>query len=137
MDKILILAVFVLIFTNNMCVANSTQHPLDSALEECLKNKISTFEMNACVIKAQKLWLKELKNELEGIRKKLSDEQLIKFNITQDKWFEYYKAEKKLISNTLFTKNGDINSSFGNNYLLEILKQRALFLKQYSYTLTY
>ena len=91
--------------------------------------------MNKCVYIATDAWLEQISVYSDLIKNELSKEQCTVFISAQQTWERYYELEKKLIIETVYNKEGTINTNIAAGMLKNIAKQRALYLKSYLYEL--
>lgn len=111
------------------------KHPIDIQQEKCMEKDYSTAGMNRCAYEATDAWLKEVSKYTDLIKKELSTKQLEIFTNTQQNWQKYYDTEKKLIAETVCTKEGTIHTNIAAGMVQNLAKQRALYLKSYLYEL--
>lgn len=143
MKKILIqititLLLIVLIFFSLKTVAStdkSEQNTIDMQLEKCIEKDYSTSGMNKCVYAVTDAWLEQISIYSDLIKKELSKEQLTIFIEAQKTWEHYYELEKKLVVETVYNKEGTIHTNIAAGMLQNLVKQRALYLKNYLYEL--
>ena len=111
------------------------QNTIDAQLEKCIEKDYSTSAMNKCVYIATDAWLEQISVYSDLIKNELSKEQYTVFISAQQTWERYYELEKKLIIESVYNKEGTINTNIAAGMLKNIAKQRALYLKSYLYEL--
>jgi len=145
-EKILVSVIFVLclfqmfnfafgnnfiVSKNNMSDNNSEIHPLDIKLQNCMAKDYSTAGMNNCVYDSIDDWQKEIDRYSKIIKKELTPEQTVLFEQTQKDWEAYYSKEKTLLYKTIYIKTGTIHTNIAIGEIHALIKNRALFLKNF------
>lgn len=122
----------ILIFASIIRVnAQEIIHPIDKQEQECLKKYYSTADMNKCIIMSIDLWEQKIKTTSKQIESLLATKDKNLFQKSQKSWEKHYKAEKTLINKTLYIKKGTIYTNIAKGLILDIAKQRALYLENY------
>lgn len=132
----LLLIVSTSFFLKVVALTNeSQQHAIDVQLEKCIEKDYSTSGMNKCVYAATDAWLEQISIYSNLIKKELSKEQYTIFIAAQQCWERNYELEKKLIVETVYNKDGTIHTNIAAVMIQSLVKQRALYLKNYLYEL--
>ena len=127
-----IVLLILMAFVFNGCTTQTTSsNPIDRAEEECIAKTSSTYEMNRCSVIAQKKWAQEIQNSLDTLKKKLTEDDYAVIEKSQQAWNEYKIAEYELIDKIISYKQGTMYSNVREGLRTDILKQRALKLKEY------
>lgn len=125
---------FILLFS----VFSFAQSQIDVELKKCLGKDDSTANQRNCTISAQKSWDKELNKYYQSISKKLSTSGKKELLEAQRNWISFRDSEFKLINKYYFeVKKGTIFQVIAENKRLEIIKERALQLKEFDEQFNY
>jgi len=136
------IVLFLLILLANTTFAsvevysNNKKHPIDVQLQQCLDKNYTTAEMNSCLINSTNLWLDEMNKYVLLINENLDKNQRNVFIKTQKAWLKYYNCEKTNIFKNIFTQQGTINTTIAYGKILEITKERTIFLEEFYKTLS-
>ena len=109
--------------------------PIDKVERECISKTASTYEMNKCSQIAQQSWEKDIQNSLVELKKFLSSEDYKKLQLSQSYWENYKNKDYALINSVISYKQGTMYLNFREGLRTEIVKQRALILREYLNTL--
>lgn len=121
-----------ILFLTFLNVFSLAQNKIDLALEKCLAQDNSTAGQRNCIISAQQSWDKELNKCYISLSQKLSKTAKKELLEAQRNWILFRDSEFKLISKYYFeVKKGTIFQVIAENKRLEIIKTRALQLKEY------
>lgn len=118
-------------------IANSQENtsedldPIDKVERECISKTASTYEMNKCSQIAQQSWEKDIQNSLVELKKFLSSEDYKKLQLSQSYWENYKNKDYALINSVISYKQGTMYLNFCEGWRTEIVKQRALILREY------
>ena len=108
------------------------QNKIDLDLEKCLGNDNSTAGQRNCIISAQNSWDKELNISYLSLSQRLGKTSKQELVTAQRNWILFRDSEFKLINKYYFDiKKGTIFYVISENKKLEIIKERALQLKEY------
>ena len=105
--------------------------PIDKVERECISKTASTYEMNRCSQIAQQSWEKDIQNSLVELKKFLSSEDYKKLQLSQSSWENYKNKDYALINSVISYKQGTMYLNFREGWRTEIVKQRALILREY------
>lgn len=109
--------------------------PIDKAERDCISKTGNTNEMNRCSQIAQQSWEKDIQNNLAELKKFLSSEDYKKLQLSQSSWKNYKNKDYELINSVISYKQGTMYLNFREGWRTEIVKQRALILREYLNTL--
>lgn len=109
--------------------------PIDTAEQECISKTSDTYEMNRCAQIAQLSWEKDIRKNLAELKKSLNPQDYKILQISQSSWEKYKKKEYTLIDTIIAYKQGTMYLNFCEGWRTELVKQRALILRQYLNTL--
>ncbi|KFC23203.1 lysozyme inhibitor LprI family protein [Epilithonimonas lactis] len=108
------------------------QNKIDQDLEKCLSQRNSTAGQVSCVSSARDSWDKELNKSYLSLSQKLSKTGKSELVEAQRNWMKFRDSEFKLIDKYYFgVKKGTLFYVIAENKKLEIVKERALQLKEY------
>ena len=108
-----------------------TQHPIDKALEACIDKNGSTADMVECTDKAYAAWDKELNKNYFELMRALKPAQKEPFRLAQLEWIKYRDLDFKSIDSIYDTMQGTMYIPMRVSARLEVVKKRALELKDY------
>ena len=106
-------------------------HPIDKAEQDCISKTSDTQVMNQCSIIAQKEWEKEIKKTLSELKSVLDKESYKSLINSQNSWEKYKIDEFRSIDKMLENKQGTMYLNVDKGLKVDIVKQRALKLKEY------
>lgn len=108
------------------------QTTIDQDLEKCLSQRNSTAGQVSCVSSAQQSWDKELNKFYISLSQKLSKTAKKELLEAQRNWVSFRDSEFKLINKYYVDiKKGTLFYLIAENRKLQIIKERALQLKEY------
>jgi len=120
------------LFLLSINIFSLAQNKIDQDLEKCLSKDNSTAGQRNCINSAQKSWDKELNKTYISLSQKLSKNGKKELVEAQRNWISFRDSEFKLIDKYYFdVKKGTIFYVIAENKKLEIVKERALQLKEY------
>ena len=129
--KNIVLLILMAVVFSGCTTQTTSSNPIDRAEEECIAKTSSTYEMNRCSVIAQKKWEQEIQNNLDTLKKNLTEDDYAVIEKSQQAWNEYKIAEYELIDKIISYKQGTMYSNVREGLRTDILKQRALKLKEY------
>ena len=111
-------------------------YSIDKALQDCMSKQDATHEMNKCVYIAMDSWSKEIDKYLNLLKSVTTEEDYNNILKAQKDWETYKDSEFEAVS-VIMEKQGTmfLNSTVGMKSAL--IKERALFLKEFYDTLSY
>lgn len=109
--------------------------PIDKAERDCISKTADTYEMNKCSQIAQQSWEKDIRKNLAELKKFLNQEDYKKLQLSQTSWENYRNKDYSFIDSVISYKQGTMYQNFREGWRTEILKQRALILREYLNTL--
>lgn len=110
-------------------------HPIDKAEIDCISKTGNTYEINRCSQTAQQSWEKDIQETTDELKKILSPEDYKKLQISQTIWENSKNKDYELIDAVISYKLGTMYLNIREGWRTEILKRRALILKEYLNTL--
>jgi len=121
-----------LLFLVMINVFSFAQNNIDQNLEKCLSQRNSTAGQRSCVISAQDSWDKELNKTYISLSQKLTKTGKKELVEAQRNWIKFRDSEFRLINKYYFdVKKGTLFYVVAENKKLEIVKERALQIKEY------
>lgn len=118
-------------YTNNQNAAIEVLDPIDKIEQDCISKTADTQEINKCSQKAQELWKKDINKNLAELKKILSAEDYKKLQLSQTSWENYMDKEYEFINSLTSYTQGTMHLNTREGWRTEILKQRALILREY------
>ena len=118
-------------YTNNQNAAIEVLDPIDKIEQDCISKTADTQEMNKCSQKAQQLWKKDINKNLAELKEILSAEDYKKLQLSQTSWENYIDKEYGFINSLTSYTQGTMHLNTREGCRTEILKQRALILREY------
>lgn len=109
--------------------------PIDNAERSCISKTSDTYEMNACSQIAQQSWEKDIQETLAELKKFLNPEDYKKLQSSQTSWENYKNKNYNLIDSVVSYKQGTMYLNVREGWKTEIVKQRAIILREYLNTL--
>lgn len=130
----------VLILTLFICACNAKEvaeiyDSIDKAERDCISKTADTYEMNRCSKIAQQSWEKDISKNLAELKKILSTQDYKILQLSQVSWENYKNNEYTLIDTVVPYKQGTMYLNFREGWRTELVKQRALILREYLNTL--
>lgn len=130
-------AIVILFFLINS-ILSFAQNKIDADLEKCLSKDNSTAGQRSCINSARNSWDKELNKSFLSLSQKLSKNGKKELVEAQRNWILFRDSEFKLIDKYYFdVKKGTIFYVIAENKKLEIIKVRAIQIKDYDYQYDY
>ena len=111
-------------------------NPIDKELSDCMDKNPSTQGMLKCIDNAYSKWDDELNNYYKKLTGVLDDEGKASLKDAQRKWIEFRDLEFKNIEYIYSKKDGTMYLPMQAIDRMEIIKKRALELKDYYELLT-
>lgn len=119
---------FILIIS----VFSFAQNKIDQDLDKCLAKDNSTAGQRNCINSARDSWDKELNKSYISLSQKLTKTGKKELVEAQRNWISFRDSEFKLIDKYYFdVKKGTLFYVIAENKKLEIVKERALQIKEY------
>ena len=118
---------------------SENMHSIDIRLQECLDadSNQTTQGMIMCESAAQDQWLSEMTKYYKLLLELLPPEEKKKLEITQKQWTEYRESELDFAGSTYYNMEGTLWRVVAAGRACDIVKQRALELKEYYEMVTY
>lgn len=120
---------------NNQTNLAEVLDPIDKTERECISKTANTYEMNKCSQIAQQSWKKDIQNNLDELKKFFTPEDYEKLLLSQSAWENYKNKDFELIDSVISHKQGTIYLNFREGWKTEIIRRRALLLREYLNTL--
>lgn len=120
---------------NNQASTAEVLDPIDKAERNCISKTADTYEMNVCSQRAQQSWEKDIQETLAELKKFLNTEDYKKLQSSQTSWENYKNKNYNLIDSVVSYKHGTMYLNVREGWKTEIVKQRALILREYLNTL--
>ncbi len=112
-------------------------HPIEKALEDCLKKEAyTTAGMSKCVDDSRNEWNKEIDKYLTLLKDALPEDKYNLLQTSQEKWEEYKEAEWNLLEKTLQEKDGTMYVNIISGDKANIVEKRAKDLSELYFELT-
>lgn len=131
MKKLFLIFIFLIFLSCCYSTAQTTMHPIDKAEQDCISKTADTQVMNQCSITAQNEWEKEIKKTLSELKSVLDKESYKSLINSQNSWEKYKIDEFRSIDKMLKNKQGTMYLNVDKGLKVDIVKQRALKLKEY------
>jgi len=123
------ISILFLVLVNVFSLA---QNKIDQDLEKCLAKDNSTAGQRSCINSARTSWDKELNKSYISLSQKLTKTGKKELVEAQRNWISFRDSEFKLIDKYYFdVKKGTLFYVIAENKKLEIVKERALQIKEY------
>ena len=131
MKKLFLIFIFLIFLSCCYSTAQTTLHTIDKAEQDCISKTADTQVMNQCSITAQNEWEKEIKKTLSELKSVLDKESYKSLINSQNSWEKYKIDEFRSIDKMLENKQGTMYLNVDKGLKVDIVKQRALKLKEY------
>lgn len=131
MKKLFLIFIFLIFLSCCYSTAQTTMHPIDKAEQDCISKTADTQVMNQCSITAQNEWEKEIKKTLSELKSVLDKESYKSLINSQNSWEKYKIDEFRSIDKMLKNKQSTMYLNVDKGLKVDIVKQRALKLKEY------
>jgi len=129
MRKLLLALISVLFLASLSTAQEQPQHPIDKALDACIDKNGSTAGMVECTDKAYAAWDKELNKNYGELMRAFNPKQKEALRLAQLEWIKYRDLEFKSIDSVYDTLQGTMYIPMRISAHLEVIKKRALELK--------
>jgi len=106
-------------------------YPIDKAEDACISKTSSTADMLKCTAIAYDAWDKEMNKYYNLLMKKLPAEQKSELLKAQKSWLSFRDNGFTFINSSIKEKQGTMYLNVASGERREIVKQRALQLKEY------
>lgn len=112
-------------------VLANQQNPIDINEKACQDKAVSTYDMLQCSSQAYSAWDLEMNHYYDLLAKTLNHTQKSALLSAQKNWLNFRDSNFALLDSTIGTKDGTIYPGVIVGEKKDIVKQRALELKQY------
>src|SRR6266849_6225386 len=129
MRKLLLALISILFLASLSTAQEQPQHPIDKALDACIDKNGSTAGMVECTDKAYAAWDKELNKNYGELMRALKPAQKEALRLAQLEWIKYRDLDFKSIDSVYDTLEGTMYIPMRISAHLEVIKKRALELK--------
>ena len=113
------------------CSADDTGTPIDRWLTKALDKNPSTTGMRQATFKATKMWDAEMNRAYRHVLSQSNATQRASLIRSQKAWLTFRDAESKANMQILYRRQGTMWLLAGDSHSMEIVKSRALQLKNY------
>lgn len=110
-------------------------HPIDIWLQQKLEKDYTTVGMRVAMNTAREKWDQEMNQIYTQLMSRLNKEQKTSLRESQRVWLKFRDAEGKVISNIIASKEGTMWQLTATSEGMELVRARALQLKEYEDTL--
>lgn len=121
-----------------LCITNTAfaqeepvPHPVDIWLQQALEKDYTTVGMREAMNTAREKWDQEMNQIYTRLISRLNKEQRVSLRESQRAWLKFRDAEGKVISNIIASKEGTMWQLTATSNGLDLVRARALQLKQY------
>jgi uncharacterized protein YecT (DUF1311 family) len=136
MKKILLLLTCFVLIVSSKVFSQENTHPIDVYLDSCMEKNPSTMGMTKCTGDAAKMWDDELNKYYKILMNILDDESAKTLKSSEVQWIEFKDKEYKNLDMMYSKLDGTMYIPMHAYAKLEIIKTRALQLKDYYELLT-
>jgi uncharacterized protein YecT (DUF1311 family) len=131
MTKLFLALISVLLLATVAIAQEGSKHPIDKALEACIDKNGSTAGMVECTDKAYAAWDKELNKNYGEMMRALKPAQKETLRLAELEWIKYRDLQFKFIDSIYDTLDGTMYIPMRIDARLEVIKKRALELKDF------
>ena len=131
MTRVFIALLSVFLFATFSAAQAQTQYPIDKALEACIDKNGSTAGMVECTDKAYAAWDRELNQNYGALMSALKPKQKEALRMAQLNWIRYRDLQFKFIDSVFDTLDGTMYIPMRISSRMQVIKKRALELKDY------
>jgi uncharacterized protein YecT (DUF1311 family) len=131
MTRSFLAALFLLLLATVSFAQDESKHPIDKAYDACADKDPSTAGLVRCTDIAYLAWDKELNKNYLALMSKLKPAQKDVLKAAQLEWIKLRDADFKLIDSLYDTLQGTMYIPMRLDSRLELVKRRALQLKDY------
>lgn len=129
--KIIILIFAICAFPAFSYCQDNTLYKIDTILETCLKENVSTPGIKECFGNAQVLWDKELNKYYQLLLSKLDSTGQATLKLSQRQWIIFRDNEIKFLLETYGRKDGQMWDIMIAERAHQLIRQRAVDLMNY------
>jgi uncharacterized protein YecT (DUF1311 family) len=131
MTRLFLAVASILLLATVSIAQEQPQHPIDKTLEACIDKNGSTAGMVECTDKAYAAWDKELNKNYGELMRALKTAQKETLRLAQVEWIKYRDLQFKFIDSIYDTLDGTMYIPMRIDARLEVIKKRALELKDF------
>lgn len=136
MKKTLLFFAISIFILSSKVFSQEIPHPIDVFLDSCMEKNQSTMGMTKCTDEAVKMWDDELNKYYKILMTMLDDESIKALKSAEKQWIEFKDKEFTNIDLIYSKLDGTMYIPMHSYAKLEIIKARALQLKDYYDLLT-
>jgi|WetSurMetagenome_2_1015567.scaffolds.fasta_scaffold46789_3 uncharacterized protein YecT (DUF1311 family) len=136
MKKGILFFTFVMMVFSAKVFSQESNHPIDVFLDSCMEKDYSTAGMVKCTNDACKMWDGELNKYYKILMGMLDEESAKTLKTSELQWIEFKEKEYSNIDKIYSKMEGTMYIPMRAYARLEIIKTRALQLKDYYELLT-
>lgn len=115
--------------------AEEYKHPIDQAMDNAIEKDSSTAGMVQAASNANKQWDKEMNSLYQDLKKSMKPEEWTALVTAQKAWIVFRDAQIKSLVDTYGRMDGTMYIPMSASAVMEITRQRALFLQSLKDTL--
>ena len=104
---------------------------IDKKELECINNTSSTYEMLKCTDNAEKAWFEEIVKYRKELKALLAKDDYNLFIQSEKQWNKYRQKDFEFINHSLNKKDGTMYRNVAKGLKNNLVRQHALFLKEY------
>ena len=136
-----VLSLFIIFLFGLSCYADDVKlqnykYSIDEELSRCSSANFMTVGMNLCIQKGIDSWNKEIDKYLNLLKSVTTEEDYNNILKAQKDWETYKDSEFEAVS-VIMEKQGTMFLNFTVGMKSALIKERALFLKEFYDTLSY
>jgi uncharacterized protein YecT (DUF1311 family) len=135
MNKIMMIAIIAFVSANANIAANAAPDAgsaIDKRCQDCIDKNPSTAGNVDCLDKAYKEWDAELNKRYKALNAKLSPKAKAALQTSELQWIKYRDAERQFINQMYTDMEGTMYIPMSVSDNVDLVKGRAIQLKQYS-----
>lgn len=128
--KHVIKSLFFLTFMTQSTLADEIGSSIDSALQKCKMNAVSTIDTDQCYAIATAAWDKELGTQYKLLMKDLPDNARVALRDSQREWIKYRDTYYKGIEAFYQKEEGTIWTLIAAESKMNVIKDKAIDLNR-------
>lgn len=128
--KIALNSLFFISFFTQSVLANEIGSSIDSTLQKCKMNAVSTIDTDQCYAMATAAWDKELGTQYKLLMKDLPDNARIALRDSQREWIKYRNTYNKGIEEFYKKEEGTIWTLISSESKMNVIKDKAIDLNR-------
>jgi uncharacterized protein YecT (DUF1311 family) len=136
MKKIYFFIIFYFLIGISVSKAQESSHPIDKYMDSCMEKDYSTAGMVKCTEEAMEMWDVELNKYYKLLIGILDENSKNELKYAETMWIKYRDSEFRNINNIYAKMEGTMYIPMYVYAKMNIVKERALKLKDYYELLT-